>query len=415
MIGRNALAAASLGALCLLISPRAQSAVDCSTLPSPIYVTGSSAIQPLIKNMGAALDGTITIVSQKPGSCVGVAAVATPTSMSGTGIYYTNVGGTPTSNSCNLDPNGTPADVGVSDVFPQTCLNNGLVTSLPSTLIDTHGPTQAMTFVVPAASTQTSIIADEAYFMFGWGALDQVTPWNDPNYFFVRNSTSGTQNILAYTIDPVDEPAFVNNYWAAKGNGIDSGGAGAVVTKMAAALTTASSPDLIIGILASEDADPYGPSSATPINQLGFRGPGQMHGYLPDSQLGAHDKINVRQGRYMPFGPLHMLAIGGEGGTLSPNAKLFIDLVLGNPTTPPAPFNALDLTISTGLTPDCAMEVSRTAEGGPVALYSHPAPCGCYFEFKATGSTTCTACTGTGQGSCTTAGQQCRNGYCESH
>jgi hypothetical protein len=184
---------------------------------------------------------------------------------------------------------------------------------------------------------------------------------------------------------------------------------------MAAALTMASSPDLIVGILATEDADPYGPGSATPLNQLGFRGPGQMHGYYTDSVLGAHDKINVRQGRYMPFGPLHMVALT-TGGNLTANAKLFIDLVLGNPTTPPAPFNVLDLTINTGLTPDCAMEVSRTAEGGPVALYTHPAPCGCYFDSKkAANGTTCATCTGTGQGTCTTTGQQCRNGFCESH
>ena len=40
-----------------------------------------------------------------------------------------------------------------------------------------------------------------------------------------------------------------------------------------------------------------------------------------------------------------------------------------------------------------------------------PAPCGCYFDFKATGATACTACTSNGD--CPTNSPVCRYGFCE--
>jgi hypothetical protein len=423
MIGRHALPAASLGALCLLISPRAiaQTTPTCASLSGPIYLAGSSAIKPLLQAMAGSLSPTTTLVYQSQGSCTGVTAIAgadggAGVPITGTGSYWP--AGSTTPSSCTLDAAGTAVDVGLSDVFPETCLKDGFlgsITSLPANVGDYFGPEQAMSFVVPSASTNTAITADEAYFMFGWGDNDQLLPWNNHLYFFVRNNASGTQNILAYTIDPVDEPNFVNNYWAAKSAGIDSGSSGNVVKNIQAALGMAVPPDMIIGILSTATADAQGPSSTTPLNQLAFRAPGQVHGYLADSQLGAHDKINVRQGRFVPFGPEHMVALKDATGNPSASAKYFIDLVQGIPTTPLAPFTIEDLIITTGFIPDCAMQVSRTAEGGPLSMYAPAAPCGCYFEFKATGATTCATCTGTGQGTCTGTGQQCRHGYCEAY
>src|SRR5262249_8945787 len=72
----------------------------------------------------------------------------------------------------------------------------------------------------------------------------------------------------------------------------------------------------------------------------------------------------------------------------------------------------MDDVIASGLVPICAMKVQRqAAEGGDLSNYQSSAPCGCYFDFKATGATSCTACSGSNP--CAGAGQVCRRGYCE--
>jgi hypothetical protein len=77
-------------------------------------------------------------------------------------------------------------------------------------------------------------------------------------------------------------------------------------------------------------------------------------------------------------------------------------------TTAPA-FEPLDVVIQNGLVPSCAMKVQRSVEGGDMTPTTVSEPCGCYFEFKATGATTCTACTD----SSTCGTGMCRHGYCE--
>jgi len=55
------------------------------------------------------------------------------------------------------------------------------------------------------------------------------------------------------------------------------------------------------------------------------------------------------------------------------------------------------------------MKVQRSVEGGDMTPATVSEPCGCYFEFKATGATTCTACSD----SSTCGTGMCRHGYCE--
>ncbi|MBS2022957.1 MAG: hypothetical protein JST92_11135, partial [Deltaproteobacteria bacterium] len=76
---------------------------------------------------------------------------------------------------------------------------------------------------------------------------------------------------------------------------------------------------------------------------------------------------------------------------------------------PASDFNPLDLVIGRGLVPDCAMRVTRSVEGGPLSLYAPAEPCGCYYDFKTSGATGCTACS---SGSPCASGT-CRYGYCE--
>ena len=60
------------------------------------------------------------------------------------------------------------------------------------------------------------------------------------------------------------------------------------------------------------------------------------------------------------------------------------------------------------------MKVKRDQDGGFVHPYTPAAPCGCYWESKATKTATpvgCTACTG--DPDCAAMGKKCSNNFCE--
>ncbi|HEX2570138.1 MAG TPA: hypothetical protein VH877_11315, partial [Polyangia bacterium] len=135
----------------------------------------------------------------------------------------------------------------------------------------------------------------------------------------------------------------------------------------------------------------------------------QRYAYFPDSTATSFDKINVRQGRYLPFGYLHLVAAinATTNVPLRAGATQFINWVLGSAQNPP--FDIIDLQIQARTIPQCAMSVQRSAEGASLTAYQAPEPCGCYFEFKATGATSCTACTS----DATCGSGKCRRGYCE--
>ncbi len=390
----------SLTALLLLGAvagpPKEAQAAPCAMLPNPVYVGGSSAVGPFIKGLGQALSGTTTVVYKSIGSCVGVNTIvadATPTGacaqggcITGTGTYYDAQGMPQT---CDLDVNGTHLDVAVSDVFLDTCLGM----APPAKLVDTVGPAQAMTFVVPKASKQTAITFEEAYFAFGFGANGKATPWVNETLFFIRNQGSGTQQIVGHAIGVVP---------VSKMKGIDSGGSTGVLNMVVA------SPDAeaTIGILGAESYDP----NRDKLTALAFRGNHQYHAYYPDSTATAFDKRNVRDGHYLPIGYVHMAGWqDGNGNFVRPGAKFFTDFVIG--ASQVQGLNAIDLAIAAHTIPLCAMKVKRTADGGDFSLYQPAAPCGCYFEKLATGATTCTACQMDNQ----CGNGKCRNGYCEAH
>ena len=125
----------------------------------------------------------------------------------------------------------------------------------------------------------------------------------------------------------------------------------------------------------------------------------------------------MREGRYAIWGYVHMLLSMANGAPVSAAGKYFVDLVQG--TLSPAPsFSVLDAVISSHLTPTCAMKVTHAIEGGAQKPYTDPAPCGCYFDSKASGATakactTCTAADGMTDNACGTG--KCRHGFCEAN
>jgi ABC-type phosphate transport system substrate-binding protein len=377
--------------VCTLAAAHGAHAADCSSLPSPVYVTGSSAVKPFLAKLGAALSGgasPITIVYKGQGSCTGVAAIVEGTAITGTATYWTpDASGDQT---CDLSLTGDAADVGVSDVFATSCnLTPG------ADVADFFGPVQVMSFVVAKASTQASISAEAAYLIFGLGSQGMVAPWTDDLQLFRRNESSGTQQMIAKAIGV---PA---NQW----KGVDSGKSSDVLTKV----STSVDPEKAIGILASDLAD----DSRDKIKLLAYQHTGQTCGFLPDSTPNSFDKQNVRDGHYPIWGPLHMLAkVDGAKKPTSAGAATVIGYLSGELPAPDG-VDLLGIEIAAHTIPSCAMRVTRSDELGALSSLAPAAPCGCFFDAKATGQTTCATCTD--DAGCTGSATHCRYGYCEAY
>ncbi|MGZ3439648.1 MAG: hypothetical protein ACXVDD_09030, partial [Polyangia bacterium] len=161
------------------------------------------------------------------------------------------------------------------------------------------------------------------------------------------------------------------------------------------------------GILGVEVYDP----ARAMVHALAFRAFKQLKSYWPDSSPTTFDKKNVRDGHYPLWSYVEYLAPqAAGGGALNPAAQTIIDMLAGNAVTTNPPFEPLDLVVTAGLVPACAMKVQRSAEGGDLSNASTAQPCGCYYDARVpSGTTTCTACTDNspcGSG-------MCRHGYCE--
>lgn len=372
--------------------------------PNVVYVAGSTAIKPFLGSLATLLaqnSPPYTIVYQSQGSCTGVDAVfssdpaknvikdipAVGGKAANWAVFFSSDG--TTSTQCNLDPNGNVVDVGASDVFAATC---GATAPAGVQISDYQGPIQAMTFVVPANSSQHAISAEAAYMVFGMGGNKGVaSPWTDPTYYFIRNASSGTQQMIGSAISV---PAA--QWW-----GGDRGGSGAVASQMALLLDPTIA-EKAIGILAADVTPTY----ADTLRVLKFQAKGQSCAYGPDSSPFILDKINLRDGHYPIWGPVHFFARTSAGIPSNAAAALVSRFAAPKPDQ-----SLLDSIISSHLVPKCAMRVSRTTEMGPLASYTTDSRCDCYFEKGVTGKTSCQACTQSSD--CPGSAPACNYGYCE--
>jgi hypothetical protein len=63
------------------------------------------------------------------------------------------------------------------------------------------------------------------------------------------------------------------------------------------------------------------------------------------------------------------------------------------------------------LVPSCAMKVNHTSELGALSAFAPAFGCGCFYDAKVNGKSTCTQCTGPAE--CPTSAPACNYGYCE--
>jgi hypothetical protein len=320
------------------------------------------------------------------GSCNGISALVSPTGATGTATYWDATG---TQQSCLLSATGTPVDIAVSDVFATTCPG---AAALPSTIGDFRGPVVAETFVVPAAATQTVISTNAAYFVFGFGAAGLASPWTDDTQIFIRSAASDTQTILGTAIGVP----------AAKWKGVTAASSGS----MLADLSGSTSPQKAIGILSADVVD----TNRTAARILAYQSSSASCGVLPDSSASAFDKVNVRNGTYPLWGREHFFThVNAMGNPASSGANDVIGFLAVQPVPLPG-FDPVALETRGHLVPACAMRVSRSSEMGPLTSFTPADVCNCFFDFTATGSTSCAACTTSAD--CASP-KACHHGFCE--
>jgi hypothetical protein len=390
---------------------------DPTLFPNPVYLTGSSAFEPMLAkfsvaiqnaNAGKAASEQLSIIYLTSASCDGISAALNLPAMTGTGHYYTPdpaataTGGALTKN-CQFDDAalggnlGIKPNIGVSDVPFNLCPGNETA-ALPATLGNWNGPIQSMLIVVPKANaTTTAISAEQAADIWGCGANGGISPYIDETAIQQRSATSGTQILIGRAIG-VSAGAF-------KGN--PNSGTGPLITSLLAI----SDPMKAIGFVA---ADAYQQAANVgKMNALAFRAFNQTKAYYADSTATAIDKRNVRDGHYAIQSPLNFFAplTAGQPTAL---VKKTIDFISGAAVIDPAkPNGYVDIVANAGDVPTCAMTVQIAPNSsGYFSPYKPAVACGCYFESVVTQTSPvgCTPCTATTP---CPAGKTCQTGFCE--
>jgi hypothetical protein len=395
------LALALLGAAPAVAQTTSVACSDTSVLPNPVYLAGSSAFEPMLKNFAVQIKAkqNISVIYNPISSCLGVSDIADSTQvLSGTANYYTVDPTDATKvviNPCTL-AGGTKPTIGVSDVGYDSCLG----VARPATIGEWHGPVQSMLLIVPERNVTTTAMSwQQAAAIWGCGVNGKQTPFIDESAIQQRSSTSGTQILVARALG-VPETAF-------KGKANSSGGA------LVTSLLAVPDPQTAIGFLA---ADAYAPLRGS-LNAVAFQGKGQLKAYYADSDANSVDKKNVRDGHYVIQGPLHFFAplTAGQPSTV---AQQILDWITGakpiDPTGDPGNTNYVTTVATAGDVPQCAMKVQIDKDGGLFSPFTPTVSCGCFFDkavsLVSAAPAGCVACTS--DAGCT-GGKRCQTGYCE--
>ncbi len=402
--------------------------VACSSLPgSIVYIESGDTQEALLKHLGRQLRDTfnVTIVFELTGSCALTPALfdGTPLAAGQSMLYIPSTAENPTWNpatstesTCSITA-PTPPDLGISALYTGSCGLGGPDAGTSIGLI--QGPIQAYTFIVPPTNFSAvgqAIYAEEAHTAFGnhKGAglvtFNSTVEWNVPAQMFFRPVTKSTLVSTAFNIQLT---AAV------------MGGGGAVQeaasSQVLSAVAAATDPNAI-GILGDEVYDTQGRGK---VNVLAFKAFGQNAAYYPDSTITAYDKQNIRDGHYTLWSPtVYITKVDGTNTPTNPSVKTITDQVLGNPDSAAdagaadagIDYPGLDDVIGVGLTPGCAMQITRDTltDGTPLSLAAAAPSCTCYFLSKIPGATgtpaNCSTCTDSS--TCGT-GLTCQRGFCE--
>lgn len=397
---RRTAALGSLLAAAAAVPAVASAQVACADVSggAPIvYGAGGSAQRDLVGKMSVVLqharDPIYAVYKDDAGACSGIDALTGlgSTTITGSAYYWDDAGARQV---CTLPLGGQAVDFAVMGNGPLLC---PLVTdpSLVAGIVDRKGPISSVNLIVPNASSQQSISAEALYLVYGFGAAADVAPWNnpDPSYYIHRNENSFVQIYVA----------LATGLPLTRFYGVDAGSN----SNSVAYLTALANPEQGIAFVSGDVAD----ANRATVRTLAYQHFDQNAGVWPDSSATAFDKANVRNGAYHLWSEVHVF--GREGTTpgtfADPNVGTLIDYFSGVSQPAGTTQTITETAILNKNVPTCAMRVKRDEDLGPVYAWDPPEPCGCFFDFSATGATTCDACDDANP----CAAGVCRFGFCE--
>jgi hypothetical protein len=385
------------------VLPASVSAQNCTELPNVVIGAGGSASVPLLTRVGAALrnaDPPLTLVYQAPGACFGITPFLPDSTsrISGTARYWDADG---TERTCTLPPTGLIPDFGMLGTSATLC--DG-VDEIPAGIGDFAGPVTSWSLIVPQTSSQQSISAQAAYFIYGFGAVEgQATPWIDPAHIWGRSPTSAALIAIALAIGVPAER--MGSWFVGDRSAWDVRTNQRMIERVVESGAVA--PDATLGFVSTEVAD----QNRATVRTLAYQHYDQTCGYWPDSTAVAFDKRNVRDGHYFLWSAYHFYApVDGTGRIIDPETRRFIGYFTGSEPLPPQ-LPLTEIIADNGNVPECAMQVWRDTDLGPLYSYLPSAPCGCFYESVVTGASSCTPCEVAAD--CPTSAPVCRFNFCE--
>jgi hypothetical protein len=378
---------------------RAQATVEeCTTLnlPHPVYGSGGSAITADLAKVATALaklPEPITILFADPSACTGYQAFIDKKVT--TAFKYWTADGT--QKTCAPPITGQAADFAHMGNPVSDC--QGATT--PADVGDFGAPVQTLNIITGPQSDEQSISAEALYFIFGFGAEGEASPWVNNAHIVKRSPTSFVHLFLAAAI-------------------------GVPAASFKGEVQVSTNPDSIAKViefsaLNKSDGIGYVSGSAADaargtIKTLAYQAKDQTCAYWPDSTASSADKANVRSGQYALWAPGHFYA-RIDSSTKEPvneDVKNLIGWYDGT-IKPPADIDVLGIAIDAGDIPACAMRVTRDGLAGAISSYAPPTPCTHYFEKRANGTTDGTTCDVDADCKSVKDNPKCQFGYCEAY
>ena len=398
-ISRGSTRATAMLLACLV--PQVSLAIDCDAISggaTTLYGAGGSAQRDLVGKISVVFQGADDpvhlVYKDNAGACSGIDALTGlgATAITGTAYYWDAAG---TRLTCDLPFAGSPVDFAVMGNSPLLC---PLVTdpSLVESIVDVLGPVSSVNVIVPNASSEQSISAEAFYLVYGFNEAAGIEPWTNPadDYYIHRDENSFVQIAMAQA----------SGLPVTKFLGVDAG----TNSNSVAFLNALADPDQGIAFVSGDVAD----ANRATVKTLAWQHFGQNTGYWPDSSATAFDKRNVRTGQYYIWGQNHMYGLEGatEGVAADPVVQKLLEY-FSDVSQPAGTTQTIAETATLNKNvPTCAMEVARDGDLGAIYAWAPPEPCGCYYDFSATGASTCETCDDTDPCGGT---QVCRLGFCE--
>lgn len=303
---------------------------------------------------------------------------------------------------CGLPATGVPAHLALAEVSATSC--PAFAGSSPGGVVDQSLAVAPLALVTGRDSTEQSIQAAEAYFIYGKGKDANVRPWLDETLLIRRSPLSSLAVLFSLRtgLDPVRLR-------------------GELPTSCPIGVVCVNESDVVVNRLGKTPAGlafmstGEAESRLNELKLLAVQALGQRGAYYPNRQAGTVDKRNVRDGHYPLWGHLHVVAKADGADPKRPLALLrpLIDLLQGTAAAVDGEDPLLPQ-VRNGYVPQCAMAVNRSDDRAPLLPYTPAEPCGCWFEATATKSTNnlpagCAVCAKDmpcGAGTC-------RRGFCE--